>query len=162
MNVRFIDTSVMLNLLEVPDRCSDAKQVKEQLKDALDAREVLILPLAVIIETGNHIAHISNGTVRRSIAVKFGEYIRKTAEEEAPWKLYGKELDKEGLLYLAEHIVENAQQKIGVGDMSIIYAYEQFKEKVPAIGTIMIWSTDTHLQGYYEKKVSVSMRRRRG
>ncbi len=80
---------------------------------------------------------------------------------EAPWQLYGVELDKEGLLYLAEHIEENAMREIGTGDLSIIYAYEQYKEKTPAIGTIMIWATDTHLQGYIEENVSISMKRRR-
>lgn len=161
MNVRFIDTSVMLNLLEVPEMCSDAEAVKEQWKEVLKTEDVLILPVATIIETGNHIAHISNGNARRTIAGKFGEYLRKTAEGEAPWQLYGVELDKEGLLYLADHIEENAIQRIGVGDMSIIYAYEQYKEKTPAIGTIMIWSTDTHLQGYREEEVSMSIKRRR-
>ncbi len=161
MNVRFIDTSVMLNLLEVPEMCSKAKEVKEQWKEVLRTEEVLILPVATIIETGNHIAHISNGNVRRTIAGKFGEYLRKTAEGEAPWQLYGVELDKEGLLYLAEHIEENAMREIGVGDLSIIYAYEQYKEKTPAIGKIMIWATDTHLQGYIEENVSMSTKRRR-
>lgn len=70
MNVRFIDTSVMLNLLEVPEMCSKAKEVKEQWKEVLRTEEVLILPVATIIETGNHIAHISNGNVRRTIARK--------------------------------------------------------------------------------------------
>lgn len=161
MNVRFIDTSVMVNLLEVPEMCSDAEEVKEQWKEVLEAEDVLIMPVATIIETGNHIAHISDGNVRRTIAGKFGEYLRKTAEGEAPWQLYGVELDKEGLLYLAEHIEENATWKIGVGDLSIIYAYEQYKEKTPAIGKIMIWATDAHLQGYIEENVSMSTKRRR-
>ncbi|MDO4336927.1 MAG: hypothetical protein Q4C91_02450 [Eubacteriales bacterium] len=160
MNVRFIDTSVMLNLLEVPGRCGNAETVREQWKEVLQSKDVLILPVATIIETGNHIAHISDGNVRRTIAGKFGEYLRKTAEGEAPWQLYGVELDKEGLLYLADHIEENAIQEIGVGDMSIVYAYEQYKQKTPAIGTIMIWSTDTHLQGYKEENVFMSAKRR--
>ncbi len=29
MNVRFIDTSVMTNILEVPGRCSDAQKIME-------------------------------------------------------------------------------------------------------------------------------------
>ena len=91
MTVRFIDTSGMLNLLEVPEMCSDAEAVKEQWKEVLRAEDVLILPVATIIETGNHIAHISNGNARRTIAGKFGEYLRKTAEGEAPWQLYGVE-----------------------------------------------------------------------
>lgn len=113
------------------------------------------------IETGNHIAHIDSGNIRRTIAQKFGEYLRKTAEGEAPWQLYGVELDKEGLLYLADHIEENAIREIGIGDMSIIHAYEQYRDTVPGIGRIMIWSTDTHLQGYCEENVSVTVNRRR-
>ncbi len=126
----------------------------------MDAEEVLILPVATIIETGNHIAHIPDGNMRRTVAGKFGTYLRKTAEGEAPWQLYGVELDKDGLLYLADHIEENASMNVGVGDMSIIYAYEQYKENTPAIGNIMIWSTDTHLQGYRDENVSMLTKRR--
>lgn len=69
MNVRFIDTSVMMNLLEVPEMCSDAEKIKEEWIEVLKAEDVLILPIATIIETGNHIAHISNGNIRRKIAI---------------------------------------------------------------------------------------------
>lgn len=161
MNVRFIDTSVMMNLLEVPGRCADSQMIKEEFKQTIDNKEFLILPIATIIETGNHIAHISNGNSRRTIASKFGEFLRKTAEGEAPWQLYGIELDKEGLLYLADHIEEYSIQEVGVGDMSIIHAYEQYKSNTPGIGRIMIWSTDTHLQGYIEENVSETTHRRR-
>lgn len=161
MNIRFIDTSVMMNLLEVPGRCSDSQMIKEEFGQVLDNKEVLILPIATIIETGNHIAHINNGNSRRTIASKFGEFLRKTAEGKAPWQLYGIELDKEGLLYLADNIVENAMQQVGVGDMSIIHAYEQYKSNTPGIGRIMIWSTDRHLQGYIEENVSETTYRRR-
>ena len=71
------------------------------------------------------------------------------------------ELDKEGLVYLADHIEEMASFEIGVGDTSIIYAYEQYKNNTPGIGRIMIWSTDQHLQGYIEENVSVTNNRRR-
>lgn len=159
MNVKFIDTSVMLNLLEVPEKCSDSSLVKEQWKECLAKKDVLIMPLATIIETGNHIAHITNGYARREIAAKFGEYLRKTAEGEAPWQLYGASIEKDELLYISDHIEEFATRKVGIGDMSIIYAYEHYRDEMPAIGTIMIWSTDLHLQGY--QAYNVSMKRRR-
>ena len=161
MNVRFIDTSVMANMLKIPGKCNAAERLQEEFKQVIEAKEVLILPIATIIETGNHIAHIDSGNIRRTIAQKFGEYLRKTAEGEAPWQLYGVELDKEGLLYLADHIEENAIREIGIGDMSIIHAYEQYKSNTPGIGRIMIWSTDRHLQGYIEENVSETTYRRR-
>ena len=85
MNVRFMDTSIVLNLLEIPGKCQDAEKIKLEFKEAVDTREVLILPMATIIESGNHIAHIADGTVRREKAIRFQEFLRKTANQEAPW-----------------------------------------------------------------------------
>ena len=161
MNVKIIDTSVMLNLLEVPNMCSDADKVKIEWKQNLDSNDVLIMPFATIIETGNHIAHISNGNKRRGIALKFGEFLRKTANGEAPWKLYGANNTKEELLYLADNIESFAISEIGIGDMSIVYAYKRYIEETPGVGTIMIWSTDKHLQGYHNENVSMTRRRRK-
>lgn len=161
MNVKFIDTSVMLNLLEVPNMCSDKEIVREQWKESLDAGDFLIMPAATIIETGNHIAHINNGNIRRKIAGQFGEYLRKTASGEAPWKLYGVKDMKEELLYFADNIENFATREIGIGDMSIIYAYQQYIKEVPAIGSIMIWSTDYHFREYHSENVSITRRRRK-
>ena len=69
MNVRFIDTSIMLNLLEVPGRCAEKERVKEEWRFILEKKETLIMPIATIIETGNHIAHIADGS---SIHIIFG------------------------------------------------------------------------------------------
>lgn len=161
MNVKFIDTSVMLNLLEVPNMCKDAEEVKEQWRQNLDAKDVLIMPTATIIETGNHIAHIANGNRRREIAGKFGEFLRKTAEGEAPWQLYSAKNLKDELLYLSDNIEEFATREIGIGDISIIYAYNHYIEETPAIGSIMIWSTDTHLQSYQIENVPMTRRRKK-
>lgn len=161
MNVKFIDTSVMLNLLGVPEMCENAEEVKEQWKKNLAAEDVLIMPTATIIETGNHIAHIANGNKRREIAGKFGEFLRKTAEGEAPWQLYSVKNLKDELLYLANNIENFATQEVGIGDISIIYAYQHYIEETPAIGAIMIWSTDKHLQGYQMENVSMAQRRKR-
>ena len=48
----------MLNLLEVPNMCSEAEEVKMEWKRNLEVNDVLIMPSATIIETGNHIAHV--------------------------------------------------------------------------------------------------------
>ena len=160
MNVRFIDTTVMLNLLEVPDRCSDKELIIKQWKECLEEKDVLIMPIATIIETGNHIAHISQGNVRRNIAGKFAQFLIKTANDEAPWKMYGASFDSKELKYLADNIEDFASRKIGIGDMSIIYAYEQYRDTVPAVGTIMIWSTDVHLKSYREENVFIKRRRK--
>lgn len=161
MRVKFIDTSIIMNLLEIPYMCNDAEKIKAEFKTAVENGEILILPLSTIIESGNHIAHIADGSIRRIKALKFKEFLEKTANNEAPWKLYGVKLEKEDLLALAEKFPDYAlQYEMGLGDLSIIHFYQRYKEEIPAVGHIMIWSTDRHLAGY-EEDVSVKRRRDR-
>ena len=54
--VHFVDTSILCCLLRVPKFCDDKYlEVKEELIGIINRDETLILPIASIIETGNHI-----------------------------------------------------------------------------------------------------------
>ncbi|MBQ3415898.1 MAG: hypothetical protein IJH39_11320 [Clostridia bacterium] len=162
MDVRVIDTSVLLNILDIPNRNANHEEVFKEFKELAESKnETLILPLASIIETGNHIAHISDGNIRREKAKLFSIYLKKTANGEAPWEYFGKELDKDDLSIIADEFPSNAMMETGIGDMSIIRAYEKYKQLVPSIGRIMIWSLDGHLQGYSENVAPVIRRRSR-
>lgn len=102
MNVRFIDTSIFVNILDIPNMNDKRSQVIEEFQAVIkDKSQVLILPLATIIETGNHIAHISNGEIRRQKAKRMAAFLENTASGKAPWKYYGKELETDDLLWLA-------------------------------------------------------------
>lgn len=158
MNVRIMDTSVLLNILDIPDKNQNHKVIFKEFLDA-SKTETLILHLATIIETGNHISHIANGSIRRAKAILFADYLDKTSRGDAPWEYFGKELDKEDLAKIAKGFPTMASMCTGIGDMSIIRAYEKYKESVPAIGRIKIWSLDGHLEGYEEELV-VPVRRR--
>jgi len=85
--VRYVDTSVVLNLLNFPGRNQDRESVLQELESVIEEKQTLILPLTVIIETGNHIAQLSNGYNRRKIAEAFSELLRKTANKTFPWTL---------------------------------------------------------------------------
>ena len=132
--------------------------MKKEFNEAIEPNETLILPLATITESGNHISHIADGNIRREKAVKFQEFLRKTAKEEAPWELYGVGFTKEDLLIIADQFPDCAQKmEMGIGDMSIIRFYEKYKNEVPAVGRIMIWSKDKHLS-CYQDNLSISRR----
>lgn len=159
MNVRFMDTSIIVNLLEIPHMCAEAEDIKKEFGKAVQDGEVLILPMSTIIESGNHIAHIAKGDIRREKAMKFQEFLKKTAEEIALWTFYGAEFTKEDLYNLAEEFPDKALTlRMGIGDMSIIQSYKKYKETIPAVGRIMIWSTDVHLAEFKEE---FTMKRRK-
>ena len=73
--------------------------------------------------------------------------------------MYGASFDSKELKYLADNIENYASLGIGLGDLSIIYSYEEYKNNMPAIGTIMIWSTDKHLSGYKEELNNIKRRK---
>ncbi len=148
MNARFIDTSVMLNILDVPGRNADREDILAEFKVIDSSRESLYIPLPTIIETGNHIAHINDDRARRACADKFAKMLNALSDEEAPWKLYGYELKPNDIKEIANQFINSATAKTGIGDLCIVYFYEKYINNTSALGKVMIWSTDRHLMGY--------------
>lgn len=159
MNVHFIDTSVLTNILDIPKMNSNKVEVMEEFNVLRsDNSNTLLLPLATIIETGNHIAHISDGNTRRKKGKQMAEMLRNMAQGNAPWDYYENEITREDLLNMANNFPDMVMRETGIGDLAIISAYEKYKNSVPAIGYIRIWSLDNHLAGYQEK---MKMKKRR-
>lgn len=99
MKVRIIDTSVLVNILDIPNMNQNHEEAMEEFERLIESdQDTLILPLATIIEAGNHIAHISNGNSRREKAELFAKYLEKTAKGEAPWEYYCIEFIPQGVL----------------------------------------------------------------
>lgn len=48
----------------MPYMCDKKDEVKEEFQSAIENGERLVLPISVIIESGNHIAHIADGNAR--------------------------------------------------------------------------------------------------
>lgn len=59
-----IDTSILLNLLNVPNRNQDITRVTQAFTEYSDLDFTFIIPLVVVLETGNHISQNGNGSQR--------------------------------------------------------------------------------------------------
>ena len=89
-----IDTSILCVYLGVPGKetCGSKGnkwnkiQVDEKLKKEEEAKTTFVLPLATIIETGNHIAQVS--TKRYKIAKKLAILMKLTADNQTPWAAF--------------------------------------------------------------------------
>lgn len=103
-----------------------------------------------IIKTGNHIAQNGDGRQKRECAQRFVKCIIKTVEGQAPWSYYGEQMTKEDLRGMCEQFCDYAMRGDGFGDLSIIRAYQRYKDQTPAISRIRIWSLAKHLQAYDE------------
>ena len=144
--VYFIDTSILLNILDVPKRNQEREKIVQKMERMISEGDGFILPLATIIETGNHIAHIDDGNQRRDRAELLSDLIRNVLNDNFPWVYNKNEIAGADLLKIAEKFPDYAQkEEMGLGDLSILTEYFRFKNKHKKRFNVKIWSTDGHL-----------------
>jgi predicted nucleic acid-binding protein len=141
-----IDTSVFCNILDVPRRNQHHAQSLAELEAMVAAGHTLLLPLAAIYETGNHIAHSGDGTLRRRTARVFVTQVRAAFSGEAPWTPTLVPEPEEFIVWLDE-FPDHAGRGTGMADLSIIKAWEQ-QCALHQARRVFIWSYDGDLQSY--------------
>ncbi|WOB69966.1 hypothetical protein [Microcystis aeruginosa] len=141
-----IDTSIFLEILNVPHKASQSELIFQELKEKIEAGESLFLPMATILETGNHIAQNGNGDQRRICAGKFVNRVTQALEGESPFTPINflKQEDLQGWL---KEFPDEAMQGRGLGDLSIIHDWQKICDQHPS-RRVYIWSLDKHLKGY--------------
>ncbi len=162
-----IDTSILCIWLDVPgmegsgpdhDRWNK-KRVGEKIQAGMhDKTTTFVLPLASIIETGNHIAHARHSRKERGDAL--ADLMRKSAEQQTPWAAFSDQTvlwSAEKLKLLADSWPELAVQKLSLGDATIKNVAEYYSQMGYAVE---ILTGDQGLKAY-EPRVSVEIPRRR-
>jgi hypothetical protein len=140
-----VDTSVFLNVLNVPGRNQDREAVLAQFKKRAVNKDWFLLPFASIVETGNHIAQLS-GDNKFRFAQHFEQEVRKTIEGDSPWKPMDFPEKTHVLSWLTD-FPQNSAKGIGFADHSIIKQWERQCDLMPQY-SVRIWAIDSDLQGY--------------
>ncbi|MEU2222023.1 hypothetical protein [Streptomyces sp. NPDC018347] len=153
--VDFLDTSVFVEILDVPHMNGHRSEVLAQMDDRLKAKVRFVLPTATLVETGNHVFQIKDGTARRTCARTFLSLLRKTAAGQAPWVLHERTWDGAFLaslcdggttgMDLAEHAV---RQQLGTGDLSIVAERDLYAARVQA--EVRIWTLEATMGTWAE------------
>ena len=144
-----VDTSVLLNVLDVPAFNQRRAAVLSEFEELVKANSRFLLPIAAVFETGDHIADLRDGRERRRYAVIFRNRIREALEGEAPWVPI-RFPDSRQLARWLESFPDCAMRGPDMSDLSIIKAWEVECTRHPT-RRIRIWSLDQHLQGYDRK-----------
>lgn len=149
--VCIIDTSVLVEILEIPNKSSrkGADAIGKKFKEKVDDSERFLLPITTVIETGNHIGQIGDGDLRRKTAQGFKEFLQSTLAGETPF-LTGFDFDLEEFMKnVVGSFVDRATVGIGIGDCMIIEEYVRQCEIHKKTGRrVYIWSLDKHLQAH--------------
>lgn len=164
--VLILDTCILCVFLGVPDMddCGpnndkwDYERVLKKIQTEINNGSTLVLPMATLIETGNHIAQ-ANGE-RFDVANKLSKIIIKVANEEEPWAAFtfqSKLWSEENLIKLAHTWPQLAVQGISIGDATIKDVAEYYVESGY---NVEILTGDQGLKAY-EPSVTYTPRRRK-
>ncbi|MCP4701342.1 MAG: hypothetical protein GY862_31480 [Gammaproteobacteria bacterium] len=163
-----IDTSILCVWLGIPgkDTCGpvhdrwDKKRVKKIIREEEKFGTMFVLPLATLIETGNHIAQAADRRFEQ--AQKLTDYLVKAVDGKIPWAPFTNQsvlCDEAGLRKLAAEWPPLAAKKLTIGDATI----KQVAEYYARIGRyeVEIFTGDGGLKHYQPSRPPLTPRRRR-
>jgi hypothetical protein len=144
--VAILDTSILLELLQVPGRHSRNLQLDQELRRRRqDLDESLLLPAAAILETGNHIGRLQDGHQRRQFPAKFVQVVEWALAGQAPFSAVGADLAelRRWLPFFVDWVTPRARE---FTDLSIERVFEQQCVR-HAARRVYVWSLDSDLAG---------------
>ena len=155
-SICLIETSIFLNFLNVTNCNQDRELVLKDYKIYVESGCTFLLPMATIIETGNHIAQNGNGTIRRKTAIHFVAEVKAAFKGEAPWSLTQFLEAKEMLLWIdnfpdlaGRNKAADKYEGTSFGDLSIIEEFNKSCKRFP-MREVFIWSLDSDLNSYHQ------------
>lgn len=150
-----LDTSVYLNVLDVPGFNQNRDDILRVFTGRIQNGDYFLLPMAAIWETGDHIADLTDGRLRRQFAEKLVTDVRAALNGDAPYRAtYFPDRDV-FLTWLgdfpdyAQRNKSDRQTREGVSlsDLSIIKEWEQTRDR-HSMSRVLIWSLDSDLCSY--------------
>ena len=162
-----IDTSIFCCWLKVPGKEEagsgegrwDFKRANDFIDNEVRCGSTLVLPLATVIEAGNHIAQCSGD--RYKLAEDLVGSLRRASSACSPWASFHEQSvlwDEDGVSFLAKEWPGLAAAKISIGDATIKAVAEYYAR---AGFDVVILTGDNGLKSY-EPIAKPMMPRRRG
>lgn len=149
-----VDTTVMLNFLNVPQHNQNKRLVDRQFDELVDGGARFVLPLATVFQTADHIADLPDSIDRWRYAGALRDQVRKAVNKESPWdspQIPESEEAIESWLNRFPNFTRNGAVRGGTGYglsiLSMIEAWETARKRIPG-GRIRIWSLNARLQDY--------------
>ncbi|NOQ63692.1 MAG: hypothetical protein GQ582_04205 [Methyloprofundus sp.] len=148
-----VDTSYWLELFKVPRHYKNEhhQKIKQHFDVATKNTFRFYLPIPVLFELANHIAHVDNGFERQGLAQKFSSIVSKGIDineplfNVIPCMAFPVAMDlKENLNFFVDRFeMEFSPQGLGFTDSSIILEAESLKEET---NIVHIWTLDQALK----------------
>ena len=150
--VYVIDTSYLLELFAVPSHSTKeaTDEIRSRFAAAAKSGARLYVPVPSIYELANHISHVSDGNVRRSLAKVVQKYVLSSLDDGTPWIIIpSQQLDtfkKLIVSFVDNHVI----QRIGLSDSTLIdEAHRLKRDRYGGRGwRVHIWTKDEALKAW--------------
>ena len=156
-SICLIDTSIFLEILNVPNYNRHRASVIEEFQTYTQSDCTFLLPMATILETGNHIAQNGDGRMRRETALRFVKAVKEAFTGEAPYRTTTFPNTAEIMLWIdqfpalaGKNKAPDKQEGTSFGDLSIIEEFNKLCKRFP-MSEVFIWSLDRDLQSYHQR-----------
>lgn len=145
--VVIIDTSVMLNLLNIPGNNQKREDAKDEFRQFLEDEAEFLIPLATIFETSNRIKRIGRNGRRHICAIRLRDAVTQAADGAG----YGvgeiRFPEQNEFMGWIDCYPDCAARGKDLNDLSIIKEWHKMRDLNPH-RRVRIWSYDCHLTGY--------------
>lgn len=150
-----LDTSVFLNVLDVPGFNQDRSKILGEFALRVGNGDYFLLPMATIWETGDHIADVPDGHLRRQFAQALAKQVAQAFNNQAPFKttyfpdseIFLGWLDEFPNYASRSKSDRKTREGVSLSDLSIIKEWEQTRDR-HSMSRVLIWSLDSDLAGY--------------
>lgn len=145
-SIWIVDASVFLELLDVPGFNSNRASIHSEYEKRLERRDSFHLPMAAVVETGNHIVDVPNGAHRRRCAAEFCDRIQSTLDPRSAWVVVPM-LRPDEFREWVQSFPDRATERISLVDSMLIQLWEKTRRRFH-MSRVAIWSLDEKLVGY--------------
>ncbi|MGW9182734.1 hypothetical protein [Agromyces sp. NPDC055661] len=153
--VEVVDASILINVVDIPNEANDRNDVLAGLEQRRTDGISLVLPIAAVIETSQHVQRIASGHHRRRCAQLLDECIDQTIRDELPWTFIPANWDQDFVReFFAQtqpcvaNFVDNlATETLEAGDMLLITEYRRLRASLNRKTHVVdVWTLDGGLR----------------
>jgi hypothetical protein len=153
--LELIDTSVLCELLKVPNKSDGHEVALSELQEKSEGPTELHLPIAGLVEAGNHISKIENGHFRRECALRLARMIEATLARTVPWSFTPLQWDAQFIRELVAPSDEAcpslgeslATSYLEMGDLIVVGEFRRLRDSLDRkVIDVNVWTHDASLR----------------
>lgn len=150
-----MDASVLINVVDIPKEAKDKPRVKQEMASKTVGGVKVLLPMAAIVETAQHIQRLPVGVgwARRRCSLALHKVVLDAIDGNAPWTFVHLDWDAP---FVSDFFLQKApqpnlvsslaNQTTEVGDLMLISEFRRLRASYPRSSVDMdVWTLDTAL-----------------